>query len=190
MFDKKQFELLVIGGSAGALQPVMDIIAAIRRDSALSVIVVLHRKASEDDVLISLLATRTHFVVKEVDDKDELTPGVIYIAPADYHVLVEKDRTLSLDDSEKVNFSRPSIDVTFESASAIVGEGLACVLLSGANADGVAGLVAAKRKGAFVVVQDPSYSEFPIMPQHAVDQVAVDMLLNQSNLNALMGILK
>jgi len=190
MFSNKRYDLLVIGGSAGALQPVLDIVASIGKNSAVSVIVVLHRKPSEYDVLVSLLAARTHFHVKEVDDKDELTPGVVYIAPPDYHVLIEKDRTLSLDDSEKVNFSRPSIDVTFESASEVAGESLICVLLSGANADGAVGLAKAKRKGAFIVVQDPAYSEFAIMPQHAVDQIAVDMLLNQNNLNALIGLLR
>ncbi|MEJ1240783.1 chemotaxis protein CheB [Chryseolinea sp. T2] len=189
MEHERRYELLVIGGSAGALQTVMEITSAIRSTSGLSIIVVLHRKPSEDDVLVSLLAAKSDFEVKEVDDKDDLKPGYIFIAPPDYHVLIEKDRTLSLDDSEKVNFSRPSIDVTFESAAEIVGERLICVLLSGANADGVAGLVTAKEKGAFIVVQDPSDSEFPVMPQQAVDQVSVDMLLNQNNLNALMSIL-
>jgi two-component system chemotaxis response regulator CheB len=181
--------LLVIGGSAGALMPVLDIVSALRRTSALSVIVVLHRKQSDDTTLVDLLSARTVFQVKEIDDKDDLQHQHIYLAPADYHVLVEDDMTLSLDDSEKVNFSRPSIDVTFESASEVVGERLMCVLLSGANADGVAGLVAAKRKGAFIVVQDPSASEFPLMPQQALDLVPVDMLLNDRNLSALIDLL-
>src|SRR5689334_17005147 len=95
--------LLVVGGSAGALMPVLDIVSALEATSALSVIVVLHRKQSDDSALLDLLSTRTTFSVKEVDDKDELDPRCIYLAPADYHVLVEKDMTLSLDDSEKIN---------------------------------------------------------------------------------------
>lgn len=189
MGDRSRIRLVVIGGSAGALQPVLDIAYAIKDVSALSVIVVLHRRPSEEDVLVSLLSTRSTFVVREVEDKDELQPGVIYIAPPDYHVLLEKDGTLSLDDSEKVNFSRPSIDVTFESAAEIAGEQLMCILLSGANADGVEGMVTAKRKGARVVVQDPADSEFPTMPQHAIQQVSVDMLLNRHNLPALVSLL-
>lgn len=189
MHRKRKFTLLVIGGSAGALVTVLDIIALLKDTSALSVVVVLHRKQSSEDTLVELLSTRTRFLVKEIDDKDELQPGCIYVAPAEYHVLLEKDRTLSLDASEKVNFSRPSIDVTFESAAEVMGEQLMCVLLSGANADGVAGLAAAHKMGAFVVVQDPSDSEFPVMPQHAVEQVTVDMLLNHTNLPALIDLL-
>ena len=169
--------------------PVLDIVSALESTSALSVIVVLHRKQSDDSALLDLLSKRTTFSVKEVDDKDKIEPQCIYLAPADYHVLVEKDLTLSLDDSEKINFSRPSIDVTFESAAQVVGDKLMCVLLSGANADGVAGLVAAKRKGALIVVQDPSASEFPVMPQQALGQVQVDMLLNDRNLPAMIDLL-
>lgn len=189
MHRKEQYSLLVIGGSAGALVTVLDIVSRLKRSSALSVIVVLHRKNTEDGALIDLFAAKSRYRVKEVDDKDELEPGCIYVAPPDYHVLLEGNGTMSLDDSEKVNFSRPSIDVTFESAAEVKGANLICVLLSGANADGVAGLVTAKRKGAFIVVQDPAASEFPVMPQHAVDQVEVDMLLNEHNLPALLELL-
>lgn len=190
MDDRSRIRLLVIGGSAGALQPVLDIASAVKDIPALSVIVVLHRKPAEEGVLVSLLSTRSSFQVREVEDKDDLRPGIIYIAPPDYHVLLEKDGTLSLDDSEKVNFSRPSIDVTFESAAEVAGEQLMCILLSGANADGVQGMITAKRKGALIVVQDPADSEFPTMPQQAIDQVAVDMLLNRHNLHALVGLLR
>jgi two-component system chemotaxis response regulator CheB len=189
MHSKEEYALLVMGGSAGALVTVLDIVSLLRPTSALSVIVVLHRKQTEADTLLDLLSARSRLKVKEVDDKDELQGGCIYLAPADYHVLVERDRTLSLDDSEKVNFSRPSIDVTFESAADVMGVKLMCVLLSGANDDGVVGLGAAKRKGAFIVVQDPAASEFPVMPQHAIDRVKVDMLLNQHNLSALIDLL-
>ncbi|HTF20507.1 MAG TPA: chemotaxis protein CheB [Chryseolinea sp.] len=189
MHRKERYTLLVIGGSAGALLTALDIISALKPSSALSVVVVLHRKQTQEDTLVDLLTARTLYRVKEVDDKDELEPGCIYVAPADYHVLLEKDSTLSLDDSEKVNFSRPSIDVTFESAAEAMGSKLMCVLLSGANADGVAGLIAAKRKGAFIVVQDPAASEFPVMPQQAISQVTVDMLLNPRNLPVLIDLL-
>lgn len=188
MDAKGKYELLVIGGSAGSLSMVLQILPRLRPEMYLSVIVVLHRKQAVEDTLVELLAGRTSYIVKEADDKDELVPGVIYIAPPEYHVLVEKDRSLSLDTSEKVNYSRPSIDVTFESAAEAYGGSLVCLLLSGANADGVQGLWLAKQAGAFIAVQDPGSAEFPMMPQEAVDKVPVDILLHSDNLSTLMYI--
>lgn len=120
-------------------------------------------------------------------DKDEILPGVIYLAPPDYHVLIEKDKTITLDDSEKINYSRPSIDVTFECAAEVYGEKLICVLLSGANADGVDGLVKARKLGAYIVVQDPESAEVPFMPQSAVNTVEIDLILNDKNPQQLIN---
>lgn len=92
------------------------------------IIIVLHRKNSSDSVLTDVFASKTALVVKEAEEKDSLTAGCIYIAPADYHLLIEKDHTLSLDFSEKVNFSRPGIDVTFETAAEAFQSELACPL--------------------------------------------------------------
>jgi two-component system, chemotaxis family, protein-glutamate methylesterase/glutaminase len=155
----------------------------------LAVIVVFHRKKSEEATLIDLLSTRTELSVKEAEDKDEITPGTLYVAPADYHLLIEKNKTLSLDFSEKVNYSRPSIDVSIESACEVFGASLGCILLSGANADGVAGLAMAKRAGGLIVVQDPAFAEFPVMPLHAVAHVSVDLLINENNLGLLTDLL-
>lgn len=150
-----------------------------------AVIIVLHRKQTDEATLVDLLTTRTALKVKEADDKDEVLPGCVYVAPADYHVLVEKDKTLSLDGSEKVNYSRPSIDVTMESAADIYKEAMIAVLLSGANSDGVAGLIRARQQGALIVVQDPESAEFPVMPKSAILSVPVDLLLNDNNLSSL-----
>ena len=128
--DKKH-KLLVIGGSAGSLTMVLKIIPEFTTGMDIAVVIIFHRKSSDDSVLLDVLSNKTSFTVKEIDDKDKIQPGVIYIAPADYHVLIENDGTLTLDDSEKVNFSRPSIDVTFESAAEVYGSQLACMLLSG-----------------------------------------------------------
>jgi len=182
-------ELLIIGGSAGSLNMSLRILRLLKRTMNVAVIIVFHRKKSEEATLIDLLSTRTELNVKEAEDKDEIMGGTVYVAPADYHLLIEKDRTLSLDFSEKVNFSRPSIDVAIESASEVFGASLACVLLSGANADGVAGLAMAKRAGARIIVQDPASAEFPIMPQHAVSTVTVDFLINENNLGVLTDLL-
>jgi two-component system, chemotaxis family, protein-glutamate methylesterase/glutaminase len=174
--------LLVIGGSAGSLHMVLKILPMLKKEMPLAVILVFHRKSGDDKTLLEVLSTRTAFDVKEVEDKDDIHPGVIYLAPPDYHVLVEKDKSLTLDDSEKLNYSRPSIDATFETASEVYGKSSLCMLLSGANADGVAGLSFAKKQGSFIIIQDPSTAEAPYMPQHAVDVVKADLIWGEENL--------
>ena len=119
MAEKLNHNLLVIGGSAGSLSVALKIIPMLQESMGLAVIVIFHRKSSDDNMLIDLFSGRTSFRVKEADEKDQIMPGVIYIAPSDYHILIEKDYTISLDVSEKINFSRPSIDVTFESAAEV-----------------------------------------------------------------------
>jgi two-component system, chemotaxis family, protein-glutamate methylesterase/glutaminase len=174
--------LLVIGGSAGSLAMVLKIIPLLKKEMNLAVIVIFHRRVSEDTTLIDLFSERTVFKVKEADEKEMILPGTIYFAPPDYHLLIERDFTLSLDVSEKINYSRPSIDVTFESAAELYRDRLGCILLSGANADGVEGLRKAKMFGATIIVQDPACAEVPYMPQVAVNKVPVDLLLDDTNL--------
>ena len=102
----------------------------------------------------------------------------LYIAPPDYHLLIENDKTFSLDASEKINFSRPSIDVSFESASQVFKENLVCLLLSGANSDGTKGLQKVNEKGGSVIIQDPSTAIVPFMPEYAIENVANDAILD------------
>jgi two-component system chemotaxis response regulator CheB len=156
----------------------------------LSGLVVMHRKPSEDNVLPEVLGSKAEYEIREVDDKDELLPGIIYVAPADYHVLAERDGSLTLDDSEKVNFSRPSIDVSFESCAEIYGASLTGVLLSGANADGVAGLEKIKACGGKIVIQDPKSAEFNYMPKLAAETVEADLLLTENNIDVLVELLR
>lgn len=181
---RDSIELLVIGGSAGSLSVVLKMLPFFKHIQV-PVIIIFHRKATDDQTLLDLLTSRTEYFVKEADDKDELQPNVIYIAPAEYHLLIENNRSLTLDDSEKINYSRPSIDVTFESASEVYKEKLACVLLSGANADGVTGLEAAKKRGSIIIVQDPSTAEAPFMPQKAIEALLPDFILTPDNLKEL-----
>ncbi|RYD73665.1 MAG: chemotaxis protein CheB, partial [Sphingobacteriales bacterium] len=107
-----------------------------------------------------------------------ILPGTVYIAPADYHLLLEQNETFSLDYSEKVNYSRPSIDVTFQSAAEVFKNGLVCILLSGSNADGVEGLKAANNSGGLVVVQNPDTAIMPYMPQQALNSLKNSVVLN------------
>jgi two-component system chemotaxis response regulator CheB len=187
---KPSYTTMVIGGSAGSLTWVLRIVSLLRDSMNVAVLIVMHRMAyQEDNILQEVIMSRTSFDVREVDDKDALQPGVIHVAPPDYHVLVEKDGTLTLDDSEKVNFSRPSIDVTFESAAESFGQTLVAVLLSGANADGASGLLKVKEKGGWVVIQDPASADFPFMPQKAMDQVAPNLVISEGNITRIADFL-
>ena len=181
-----QYQLLVIGGSAGSLEVIMQLLPGLDRRNGLAVVSVLHRKSTES-VLVDLLGDITLWTVKEVEEKDSIEPGVIYLAPADYHLLIEKDRTFSLDFSEKVNYSRPSIDVTFESAADVFGPALVCLLLSGANADGAAGMKFAKKMGGLALVQDPQDAAVSYMPQQAIDSMKVDKIVKATEMAVLIN---
>lgn len=171
-------KLLIIGGSAGSLEVLMKILPGLNTLPSFAIVLVLHRKSTEDTTLEELIAIKTNIPVREVEDKTPLLPGYLYVAPSDYHLLFEKNDVLSLDISEKVNYSRPSIDVSFESASEIYGESLVGLLLSGANADGTEGLLAIKKAGGTTVVQNPESAQMPTMPQNAITYTAPDYILD------------
>jgi two-component system chemotaxis response regulator CheB len=182
----KQDRLLVVGGSAGSLQVIVPVLTALGKDYPMPVLVVLHRNGGFESSLEELLSSRTNQAIREVEEKDFLRPGVVYICPADYHVLVEQDRSFSLDYSERVNFSRPSIDVTFRSAADVYGGGLIALLLSGGNADGAEGMEYVQRRGGYTVVQDPLTAEVPYMPQQVLLRMTVDVVASTEELPALV----
>ncbi|MDE3247712.1 MAG: chemotaxis protein CheB [Bacteroidota bacterium] len=179
--------LIIIGGSSGSLEALLQMLPLLKTSFPLPVVLVLHRGTLADNSLTELLASRTTLQVKEADDKDLLEPGCIYIAPPDYHVLLEQDGSLSLDVSEKINFSRPSIDVSFISAAEVYGDGLIAVLLSGANADGALGMLMVAQKGGFVLVQDPATAAVAYMPEKAIQQSPVDRVLEPIAIAALLN---
>jgi two-component system chemotaxis response regulator CheB len=174
---KTAYSLLMIGGSAGSLEVVLKIVPRLKKNH-LPIVFVLHRKNSNDSILRDLLSSKTLSKVYELEDKQAIEPGHIYLAPPDYHLLFEKQLHCSLDNSEKVNFSRPSIDVAFDSASRVYGPGLVCILLSGANADGMEGMKKVKEKGGTLVVQNPETAAVAYMPQQALLNCSVDAVLN------------
>ena len=171
-------KVIIISGSAGSLEVLMKILPRLNAIPAYALVIVLHRKSAEDSTLEELIALKTNIPVKEVEDKTPLRHGFVYVAPSDYHLLFEKNNLLSLDTSEKVNHSRPSIDVSFESAADVYGKNLTAILLSGANADGTEGLKAVKTAGGTVIVQDPDTAEIDFMPRHALINAGVDYVLD------------
>ncbi len=170
--------IFLIGGSAGSLKVLLEVLPQLHDDLKFPIIIILHRKGYTDSQLEFLLRTKTNLKVIEPDDKDLLEAGCIYIAPPDYHLLIETDQTISLDFSEKLNFSRPSIDVTFSSAAKVFKENTFALLLSGANADGVAGLNFVKTNNGTTLVQNPITAEVNYMPLQAITQSKIDFVLN------------
>lgn len=187
MDKKNRTELVVIGGSAGSLQVILEMIRHLKPGLGFSILIVLHRKAQAANILETLLQQYAVQQVIEIEDKTELEPDKIYLVPADYHVLLDSREVMSLDRSERINYSRPSIDITMISAADIFGENLVAVLLSGANADGVAGLKYIKKKGGRVWVQDPESAEISYMPQQALRQVDYDLIFLPEDLAGLIN---
>ncbi|MBK1896113.1 chemotaxis protein CheB [Chryseobacterium sp. YIM B02567] len=175
-------ELVVIGGSAGSLEVILDMIKKLDSEISFAIILVVHRKAQSVSILPTLLQQFSPIEVTEIEDKTEIENNHIYIVPADYHLLFESKHLVSLDSSEKMNYSRPSIDVTFKSAAEIYGESLIGILLSGANADGVEGLQYIKRNKGAVWIQDPDTAEVNYMPKHAIEGVAYDLIISPTDL--------
>lgn len=174
---KQRFEVVILGGSAGSLQVLMKILPQLNVLLPFAFIIVLHRKNTEDKTLEQLIDLKSTVRVKEVEDKVAILPGNIYIAPSDYHLLFEKNNVISLDASEKVNYSRPSIDVSFESASETYSDKVLGILLSGANADGTKGLQLIKEAGGVTIVQNPATAETPFMPKNAIKYASPDYVM-------------
>lgn len=173
---------LVIGGSAGSLDVLFQTLPRLEAPIHFPIIIVVHRKQGMDNLLNELLAGKTSLTVKEAEEKDVLKANHIYIAPSDYHLLIEKNGTFSLDYSEKVNYSRPSIDVIFQSAADVYRDSLCCILLSGSNSDGVNGLITAKHFGAEIVAQNPETAQVDYMPAQAIARAKVHHIINPPDL--------
>lgn len=171
-------EALIIGGSAGSLDVLLKVLPELQAALPFPIIIVLHRKPGKENMLVDLLNTKTPLTVKDIEEKEMLKPGIIYIVPPSYHLLIENNKSLSLDASEKVNYSRPSIDVTFESAAEVFGSGLVCILLSGANSDGTKGLEKVKTNGGQTIIQNPASAISRFMPEHALEKVPIDLVLS------------
>ena len=168
--------LIVIGCSWGGLAALHAILGRLPADLPAAVAIVQHRMPHVEETLAGLLARDSSLPVRSPDDKEPIVPGRVFLAPPDYHLLVERDRfALSLD--APVMYSRPSIDVLFESAARTYGPDVIGVVLTGANADGAAGLAEVRRCGGRAIVQEPATAEVSIMPQAALDTAGADEVL-------------
>lgn len=161
-------KLVVIGASAGGVDALQKILQGVSKNVPFPIVVVLHIPPYSKDQLRVHLASYSALPVKEIEDKEPIRNGTLYVAPADYHVLIEKDSSFSLSNEEPVHFSRPSIDVLFESAAMAFKEGVLGIILTGANPDGAQGLQRITECGGQAIVQDPETAEFPEMPAAAL----------------------
>jgi len=183
---QRQIEAIVVGASAGGLQALSVLLVGLVETFRLPIVVVVHMPEVKDSKLAEIFRLRLEIDVKEADEKEPLHPGTLYFAPPGYHLLIELDKTLSLSREERVHFSRPSIDVLFESAADVFGEHLCGVLLTGANEDGAAGLRAIHRAGGLTVVQDPAEAFVPTMPEAALKLFTPDFILPVRDINTLL----
>lgn len=179
-------EVILIGGSAGAFNTILSILNHLDKSINTPIVIVLHRLKNTTSSFEEILQRNTHYQVKEIEDKDELKKGYLYTAPADYHVFIEEKLSFSLDVSELVNFSRPSIDVTFESFGLLLKEKCCGILLSGSNHDGANGLKTIALNKGKTIIQDCNEAEFAIMPNAAKNIYDKHIELNTTNIiNAL-----
>ena len=167
---------IAIGTSLGGFHALKTVLGALPRDFPLPIGVVQHRSPEDSEAFAPLLAAHTHLPVIEVDDKEEIREGHIYICPSNYHLLID-DRHFALSTDVQVLYARPSIDVFFESAAEAFGDGVIGVLLTGMSKDGTAGLSKIKQHGGIIVVQDPTEAEGRVMPAAAISALAVDKIL-------------
>ncbi len=173
-----KYKAIVIGVSAGGMAALSKILPRLPQNYPLPIIIVQHISPNSDNYMIRHFDNLSKIKVQEADEKEEIKPGTAYFAPPNYHLLVETNFTFSLSVEERVNFSRPSIDVLFESAvdawcSAVIG-----ILLTGASSDGSKGLKRIKNCGGLTIVQNPIEAEVSTMPEAAINLFKVGMVLN------------
>jgi two-component system chemotaxis response regulator CheB len=171
------FEVVALAASAGGLNALTHVLAALPRDFPASVVVVQHLDPRHRSLMADILARRTALRVKEAAEGDELRGGCAYVAPPNKHLLVNADRSVSLTQTELVHFVRPSADLLFESTAASFKERAIAVVLSGSGSDGAMGVKAIKKMGGTVIVQDAKNAEFAGMPEAAMATGIADFVL-------------
>jgi two-component system chemotaxis response regulator CheB len=170
-------DLVVIGASAGGVEALMLLLPALPAAPRAAVLIVLHLPRDRRSVLAEIFQPHCAVAVRDAQDKEPVEPGIVYIAPADYHLLVDDTRSIALSVDDLVHFSRPSVDVLFEAAADVYGERTLAILLTGGSDDGAAGLAAVRRAGGRTVVQDPVSARVPMMAEAALALGPVDFVL-------------
>lgn len=169
VLKEQAYDIILIGGSAGSIPVCVSLLKALKKDQPVPVVLIIHRMRNVVSELDKLLSKETGIKkITDPEDKQSISSGKVYLAPQNYHLLFEEDASFSLDYSDPIHYSRPSIDVSFESAALVYGTKVLAILLSGANADGAKGLSLLAELGADCWVQDPATAEYPAMPSAAL----------------------
>ncbi len=183
---EQEIRYIVIGASAGGVEAIGTLVKAFQNPSQLSVSMVLHLPPMGPNLLPDLFQDRTQFHIKEAESGESLRPETIYIAAPNYHLNLESNGTLSLSNEEAVQFSRPSIDLLFESAAFAFGQKVLGILLTGANSDGARGLATIQKAGGLTIIQTPSDAEYPVMPQSGLDEITPDAVMPLSEISIFL----
>lgn len=171
------YDVIGVGASWGGVEELCKLIAALPKDWSVPVVIVQHQHPNSGAALEHILGKLTSLVVIDVEDKDRIQAGHIYIAPANYHLLIEQDRSFSLSVDAPVNFSRPSIDVTFNCLARVFHQRCIGLIMTGANNDGSEGIKKIKNEGGYVMVQSPESAVAPVMPEAAIATGVADVIL-------------
>jgi two-component system chemotaxis response regulator CheB len=182
----KESRILLLGGSAGSFKILFRLVKLLPVNLNKTVIIVIHRKKNFFSEIEKLFGENSRMLLREISDKEPIVNNTIYIAPANYHSLVENEGFFSLDVSEAVWYSKPSIDVTFESVADVYKEKVTAILLSGANQDGATGLLKLRQEGALTIAQHPEDAEMAEMPQSAIDINAAEYILRTTDIFELL----
>jgi two-component system chemotaxis response regulator CheB len=182
-----KYRCVAIGVSAGGMNALSTIIPVLPAAYPLPVVVIQHISPHSDNYTTRYLDRISNIKVKEVDEKEKIKPGIVYMAPPNYHVLVEEDETFSLSVEGRINWARPSIDVLFESAADVYGEALIGAILTGANKDGSSGLKKIKDEGGLTLVQDPHTAEVDGMPRAAIETAKIDYILKLEDIGPFLA---
>jgi two-component system chemotaxis response regulator CheB len=182
----KKYDAIVIGTSAGGLYALIALFQDLPVDYPVPIIVVQHRAKDQKDLLEEVLQSKTKIKVRQADEKESISPGFVYIAPADYHLLIEKDKTFSLSADEHVHYSRPSIDVLFESAALAYRDHLVGIILTGASRDGAEGIKWIKKCGGLIIAQHPGDADYPFMPKAAIATKQVEYIWTLSRIKKFL----
>ncbi len=188
-FTKSSETLVIIGTSAGGIHALKTIFHGVYPGFRLPIIIVIHRLKNVKSHLEGVLQASTDLLVKEAEEKEFIRPGHVYLVPANYHLLIESDRSISLSVDELVNFSRPSIDVSFVSASEIYGPDVIGIVLTGANADGSKGLQSIAENGGLTIVQDPETAQVGTMPEEALKAVPQAKVMTLKDISTFLNTL-
>src|SRR5665647_1282864 len=181
-----RYEAIVIGVSSGGMNAMKVIFSLLPKGFSIPVIIVQHVSAHSNNQWIKLLNDKSNLYIKEADEKEKIENGTIYIAPANYHLMIEKNKTFSLTIDERVNYARPSIDVLFESAAEAYKDKLIGVILTGSNNDGTNGIKRIKECGGLAIIQNPETAESSYMPASAIATNQPDYILSLEEITALL----